>query len=198
MPKDKDNSTGRRLRLADEIESLGRKSMRRCSNCKRHNRVCRVHLKSGSCGCCLQRNQRCDVQVSEAEWLRMRNERKRLREQIKDTVHAQEQTRKELDLMRERQLAEFAREQRLRRQLDLLEEQEDEAVAAEYNAVGQVDVQEQEFLQTPIETPTTASSGVQLGPPTWNAMDGGFDMAYEFWDTNFGSVGTGVEASGSS
>jgi Na+-translocating ferredoxin:NAD+ oxidoreductase RnfC subunit len=160
--------------------------------------VCRVHLKSGSCGACLTKNITCDVKVSEAEWLRMRNERKRLREQIKDTVHAQEQTRKELDLMRERQLAEFAREMRLRRQLDLLEEQEDEAVAAEYNAVGRIGVQEEEFLQTPAETPSVASSGIQLGPSTWNAMDGGFDMAFEFWSANLESAGTGAEASGSS
>jgi hypothetical protein len=112
MPKD--TSTERRKRLADYIESEGTIMVKSCATCSKHGRVCRVYVRSGKCSECLRRNQRCDIRVSQSEWDRLKQERKRLRDAIKDAYHAQEQARKEADIARERQQTAFAREMRLR------------------------------------------------------------------------------------
>ena len=188
MPKD--TSTERRIRLAEYIESEGTTMVTPCATCSRHGRVSRVHVRSGKCNECLRRNQRCDIRVSQSEWNRLEQERKRLRDAIKDAFHVQEQARKEADLARERQQTAFAREMRLRQQLDLLDKKEEEAVAAEYAGIEQEEV-DAAALEFAVNTP-----GLTLGPETWNAIEGGFDLSLEFW--NVGSVGTAVEASGSS
>lgn len=107
MPKD-NSSTERRKRLAAFIEERGTIMVKPCATCAKHGRVCRVHVRSGKCSECLRRNQRCDIRVSQSEWDRLKQERKRLRDAIKDAYHAQEQARKEADLARERQQTAFA------------------------------------------------------------------------------------------
>lgn len=188
MPKD--NSTERRKRLADYIEERGTIMVKPCATCAKHNRVCRVHVRSGKCSECLRRNQRCDIRVSQSEWDRLKQERKQLRNAIKDAYAAQEEARKEADLARERQQTAFAREMRLRQQLDLLDKKEDEAVSAEYAGIEQ-EAAEAEALEFPADI-----SGFSLSPSTWNAIDGGFDLSSEFW--NVDSVGTVAGGSGSS
>ncbi|KAG9647876.1 hypothetical protein KCU64_g10001, partial [Aureobasidium melanogenum] len=188
MPKD--TSTERRKRFADYIESEGTIMVKPCATCSKHGRVCRVHVRSGKCSECLRRNQRCDIRVSQSEWDRLKQERKRLRDAIKDAYHAQEQARKEADLARERQQTAFAREMRLRQQLDLLDKKEEEAVAAEYAGIEQEEV-DAALLEFSANTP-----GLTLGPETWNAIDSGFELSSEFW--NVDSAGTAAEASASS
>lgn len=162
-----------------------------CATCAKHGRVCRVHVKSGKCSECLRRNQRCDIRVTQSEWDRLKQERKRLRDAIKDAYAAQEQARKEADLARERQQTAFAREMRLRQQLDLLDNKEAEAIAAEVAGIEQQEAEEAELSIQPSD-----ALGFALSPSTWNALDGNFDLSSEFWTLDSG--GNVVEASGSS
>jgi hypothetical protein len=43
------NSTTRRLELADFIDTFGDTMVQKCSNCVKHNRAYKVHLRSGKC-----------------------------------------------------------------------------------------------------------------------------------------------------
>lgn len=52
----KRNSTQRRLELAEIIDNFGDTMVKKCSTCVRHNRVCKVHVRSGRCNECTRRN----------------------------------------------------------------------------------------------------------------------------------------------
>jgi hypothetical protein len=58
------NSTTRRLELADFIDIFGDTMVQKCSNCVKHNRLYKVHLRSGKCNYYNRQNLRYDVKVT--------------------------------------------------------------------------------------------------------------------------------------
>ena len=64
--------------------------VKKCSTCVKHNRVCKVHVRSGKCGACVRLGQRCDVRVSESEFKRLLSEKEKLKIKIKELRETQE------------------------------------------------------------------------------------------------------------
>lgn len=175
MPKAvPESSTTRRHRLAEFIEEAGTIMVRPCKTCERHGRVCKVHVRSGKCGQCLRRGQRCNLQITRSEWERLRERRRQLRDQLAAASSSTRRAREALDRANETEM-------RVRQELDLLEQEEAEAISVEEAGIEQQEadeISESALLAFPVET---SSSGPHLGPETWNAIDGGFDLDSEFW-----------------
>jgi predicted transglutaminase-like cysteine proteinase len=140
------NSTTRRLELADIIDNFGDIMVQKCSSCVKHNRVCKVHLRSGKCNHCNRQNQRCDVKVTQSEFRRLTEEKQKLKRQIDEALSAQADALEALRTAR-------AREERLRQQMDLTDRRAAEAIAVESRALEELDSREgQETL--PLDTPS--------------------------------------------
>ena len=151
------NSTTRRLDLADFIDSFGDIMVQKCSSCVQHNRVCKVHLRSGKCNHCNRKNIGCDVKVTQSEFRRLTEEKQKLRRQIDEALSAQAEA---LEMLRTAR----AREERLRKQMDLTDQRAAEAIAVEARALEELDtVEGQETL-----VPDTSAEGLalQLSPST--------------------------------
>ena len=102
--------------------------MKPCSTCRRHSRVCKVHLRSGSCSECLRRNQKCDVRVIENEWKRLKAEKFKLRQKICNALAAQEETRKAENKAASDRRVTLAKEMRLRQQMNMLKKRADKVI----------------------------------------------------------------------
>jgi len=183
MPK---ASTIRRHNLTKLIDQFGEEMVQKCSTCVRHNRVCRVHVKSGRCGECNRRNQRCDVRVTQSEFRRLISEKEKLRKGIDEALASQEKLLESLRTAR-------AKEQRLRQQMDLLDSKAAEAIAVEERSIQELEQEEAQEISFP-EDPSLLS-GPQLGTGTWSALEG---VPESFWDDLLNDPGdNGVAASGS-
>jgi hypothetical protein len=122
------NSTTRRINLADFIDAFGDTMVQKCSTCVKHNRVCKVHLRSGRCNNCNRMNQKCDVKVTQSEFRRLTEEKQKLKRQIDEALSAQADALEALRTAR-------AREERLRQQMDLTDRRAAEAIAVESRAL---------------------------------------------------------------
>jgi len=164
------NSTTRRLELADIIDNFGDIMVQKCSSCAKHNRVCKVHLRSGKCNHCNRQNQRCDVKVTQSEFRRLTEEKQKLKRQIDEALSAQADALEALRTAR-------AREERLRQQMDLTDQRAAEAIAVESRALEELDAREgQETL--PLDTPAEGLA-LQLSPSTWGALE---EVPDGFWE----------------
>ncbi|KAM0723343.1 hypothetical protein Q7P37_000328 [Cladosporium fusiforme] len=103
----KRNSTQRRLELAETIDNFRDTIVKKCSTCEKHNRVCKVHMRSGRYNECTRRNQRCDVKVTQNKFRRLIDEKKKLKRNIDEALSAQANALEALRTAR-------AREERLR------------------------------------------------------------------------------------
>jgi hypothetical protein len=152
--------------------------VQRCSTCVKHNRVCKVHVRSGRCNECNRRNQRCDVRVTQSEFQRLVDQREKLRKEIsaakvlqEEALKAQEKALEDLRIAR-------AREERLRQQMDLIDHRASEAISVESRAIDELEEEEQEAEAALLLPDSTLSGlGLQLSPTTWGALDG-LDDAY--------------------
>lgn len=142
------NSTDRRETLATFIEKHGDVMPRACSECREHRRVCRVHVRSGRCGQCNLHNSKCDIRITENEWKRLGEERRKL-------IDALETARDETSRA-------VAKERRLLAQLDLVEQRVDNARAVDAREVAEVELSEAPEGQAILA----------LSPFTWSALDG--------------------------
>jgi hypothetical protein len=171
------SSTIRRHRLAEFIESFGETMVQRCSTCVRHNRVCKVHVRSGKCSECLRRGQRCDVRVTESEFRRLATEKAKLKERIKESREAQEVAMKAHEKALEDLRTARAREERLRRQMDLVDRRADEAIAVEERGIVEQEQEERGEVLS-FEGPSEGLA-LNLSPHTWGAFQ---DVPEGFWD----------------
>ena len=121
-------STVRRRLLADFIDFENSKMMKFCSICRRHSRVCKIHLRFESCNECFRRNQRCDVRVTENEWKKFKTEKFKFCQEIRDALAAQEETRKAENKVASDRRVTLIKEMRLRQQMNLLEERAGEVI----------------------------------------------------------------------
>jgi len=157
-------STKRRHRRADRIDSLGDVMPRKCLNCRKANTVCKVHISSGSCGACNRRGNRdCDVKVTEAEWERLLKARRDVEIQL-------ERARSD------RQEAQ-AREDRLFLQLKLLNERGAEALAVEEREILALEASENALPEA--SYPLGGVDPLALSPLTWSAVAG---LSDDFWN----------------
>jgi len=178
------NSTSRRLDLAGFIDNFGTAMVQKCSTCVKHNRVCKVHVRSGRCNECNRRNQRCDAKVTRSEFRRLTEEKQKLGRSIDAALSAQADALEALRTAR-------AREERLRQQMDLLETRASEAIAVESRAIEELEEEERRADAETLVPDSGVITGPQLSPSTWGALDGLDD---NFWD----SVGFPVVDSGGS
>jgi len=169
------NSTQRRLDLAAFIDTFGDDMVQKCSTCVKHNRVCKVHLRSGRCNHCNRQNQRCDVKVTQSEFRRLTEEKQKLKRQIDEALSAQAAALEALRTAR-------AREERLRQQMDLTDRRAAEAIAVETRAIEELEVEEAQETLVPDTSPQGLA--LQLSPSTWGAIDGVPDG---FWENGLDS-----------
>ena len=136
MPKHPpESSTTRRHRLYEFIESFGEAMVQKCATCVKHNRVCKIHVRSGKCSECLRRGQRCDVRVTESEFKRLAAEKDKLRARIKESQLAQDVAIKAYKKALEDLQVARAYKERLRRQIDLINRRAEEAIAVEEKGI---------------------------------------------------------------
>lgn len=147
-----------------------------CKTCAKHGRVCKIHIRSGKCGECLRRGQRCDVKVAESEWEEFKEERARLRRRLANAQRAQRLAREAEDRARRAMNAEFEKEMRVRQEMDLLEDRIGEAIAVEEALIEEQEAEERALADLPSDC-----VGFSLSPNTWNAFEGGFNLDSEFW-----------------
>lgn len=166
----KRNSTQRRLELAETIDNFGDTMVKKCSTCEKHNRVCKVHVRSGRCNECTRRNQRCDVKVTQNEFRRLIDEKKKLKRNIDEALSAQADALEALRTAR-------AREERLRQQMDLIDKRAEEAISVESRSI------EEQEAEEVLDTSGVDNSGLalQLLPETWGCLD---DVPDGFWENS--------------
>lgn len=175
MPKQPtESSTVRRHRLYQFIEAFGEIMVQKCSTCRKNNRVCKVHIRSGKCSECAKRGQRCDVKVTQSEFTRLVSEKEKLQARIKESREAQSQALKASEKALEELRIARAREERLRQQMDLLDRRAEEAIAVEER-----DIAEQELGEETIAFEGSSEGlGPNLSPSTWGAFE---DLPLEYW-----------------
>lgn len=148
--------------------------VKKCATCVKHNRVCRVHVRSGKCSECLRRGQRCNVQVTESEFKRLVDQKAKLRDQIRESREAQETAMKAHERALEDLRVARAREERLRTQMDLIDRRAEEAIAVETR-----DIEEQEAAEALLPEDAPDALGFSLSPSTWGAFEG---FSLEYWE----------------
>ena len=77
-------STTYRHLLSKYINSASKIIVKKCSTCVKHNRVCKVYVRSGKYGACVRLGQRCDVRVSKSKFKRLLSEKEKLKAKIKE------------------------------------------------------------------------------------------------------------------
>jgi hypothetical protein len=139
----KDNSTARRLNLADYIDLFGDVMPVACRNCREAGLVCRVHVRSGRCNECNRSNSKtCNIRISSDEWSTIKEEKERLQARLYEIQ------KEELEI--KKALAENA-------------DRAAEAIAVEEMEIQRIEQQ---------ESTAAPSDGVALSPFTWSIMDG--------------------------
>lgn len=169
-------STVRRHRLAEFIDLFGSVMVQKCSACRKHNRVCKVHVSSGKCSACQFKNQRCDVRVTQSEFARLASEKEKLRKQIQEAQDAQDAAVKAHEKALEELRVARAREGRLRLQMDLIDRRADDAIAVENREIEEMERVEQVMEFAPI---AEDELGLHLSPSTWGAFEG---LPLDYWD----------------
>ena len=161
MPKQPTkSSTVRRHRLYEFVKSFRETMVQKCLTCEKHNRVCKVHIRSEKCSECLKRSQRCDVRVTQSEFTRLLTEKEKLQARIKESREAQNKALKASKKALEELRVARAREEQLRQQIDLLDRRAEEAISVEERSIA-----EQELSKGTIMF-NSLSKGIMLLPST--------------------------------
>lgn len=187
-PRHRESSSLRRHRLYQFIDEFGETMVKKCATCAKHNRVCKVHVRSGKCSECVRRGQACDVKVSESEFRRLVREKEKLRQQLQDSRAAQDAAMKAQEKALEDLRVARAKEERLRRQMDLLDSRAEEAISVEERGIAEQEIEEQSIT---FDGPPEGLA-LNLSPSTWGAFEG-FSMDY--WDPSGGIPSTSVGSS---
>ncbi|KAL5370691.1 hypothetical protein PMIN02_013091 [Paraphaeosphaeria minitans] len=140
----------------------------KCSFCKSHSRVCKVHVSSGKCSECWKQGSKCDVAVTRNEFSRLVTEKKKLEAQISEA-------RKEQDAAFEAMRIARAKEDRLSKQLAQNEKRAGEVIAVESAALAELELEEDPAR------PAWPAGPAELSTSIWSAMD---DLPSEFWDNS--------------
>ena len=181
LPTDTENSTVRRHNLAEFIELFGTVMVQKCSSCRKHNRVCKVHVRSGKCSACHFKNQSCDVRVTQTEFARLAAEKRKLQTQIKETIEAQDAAVKAHEKALEDLRVARSREERLRKQMDLLDRRADDAIAVETREIEEMEQAEGSGVLS-LENASEEGFNLHLSPSTWGAFEG---FPLEAWEAPF-------------
>lgn len=187
MPKQPPrSSTARRKELVEHIELFGDDMVKACSSCAKHSRRCRIHARSGKCSECLKRNQSCDVKVTQSEFRRLADEKKKLQRGIQEAVAAQESAFAAHEAALEALRIARSREQRLRQQMDLVDARASDAIAVESAALEELD----------LASVPAGDLNLHLSPGTWAELD---NQGVDWWDSVlYGPDGTVAAVVGSS
>ena len=148
MPKAPRSSSIRKQELVDFIELFGAAMVKPCSYCAENLKACKVHPRSGKCSECSRRGRRCNVQISQSEFARLRTERSRLDLELEACRVNQRRLRKELRVS-------LSKELRLLNQWDALKQKASDAIAVESANIYELEQQ---------EATASASANVELFP----------------------------------
>ena len=183
-------SITRRRLLTDFIDFENNKMMKFCSTCRRHFRICKMHFRSESCSECLRRNQKCDVRVTENEWKKLKTEKFKLCQEIRDALAAQEETRKAENKVASDRRVTLIKEMRLRQQMNLLKEKVGEVIFLKKTQI----VEEESIISFDFED---SVSFLHLSSFIWSALDELSDFFWQFFDFDETSLTTSDSLSNS-
>lgn len=170
--------TQKRKRRANRIHRTGEETMKPCSRCVKNNLVCRVHISSGKCAHChLSNTSRCDAKVTEVEWKKLTDQRKKLLV--------------ELDRAKEALATAHAKEMRLRKQLDAVDRRVEEGRALEEREIAEEEEEERRLEAQGLLLDPVPNSDLALSPLTFSAMGGYLDN--EFWGFSDGVVADPID-----
>jgi hypothetical protein len=154
----------RRHELADFIDLFGEIIVKKCSTCVKHNRIYRVHVRSGKYRACNKLSQRCDVKVIQSEFQRLTAEKIRLKKEIQESRDLQEEEFRAHKKALERMRITRAKEERLRQQIDLLDRRADKAITVEEGNIRELE--QQEASETITFNSPSKGLALQLSPNT--------------------------------
>jgi hypothetical protein len=83
---DTETSTIRHHALTKFINLFGTIIVQKCSSCRKHNRVYKVHIRSRKYSAYYFKNQSCNIRVTQSEFTRLAAEKIKLQTQIKETI----------------------------------------------------------------------------------------------------------------
>lgn len=177
-PRSKPLSTDRRKILGAFVQKFGDVMPRACSNCRRANRECRVHVRSGVCGECHLRGGTCDIRITQEEWQRLMSERDRITQALAEAQAAQQAAHARIQRAEEERLRASQQESSLRVELRKLEVEAEEAIAVEETQILALERQEALEALADKQLPAESSSGLAMSPYTWSATEG---LPDEYW-----------------
>lgn len=159
------SSTVRKRELASTIEEFGIKTSSPCGQCQTVYSECKVDLRSGKCAECIKYSRNCDLIVTRNEWEKMKNERRKLKQQINDS----EATLQQLLLRRSDLLQQWVD----------LEEKASEAIFQEMKNIEELErlehTRQAAAPTAELEIPAEDSDYqqiLQMGPQAWDFIDG--------------------------
>jgi hypothetical protein len=136
---DTETSTVRCYALAEFIDLFRTVIVQKCSSCRKHNRMCKVYIRSGKCSAYHFKNQSCDVRVTQSEFTRLAAEKIKLQTQIKETIDAQNAAVKAHKKALEDLRVARSKEERLRKQIDLVNRRAEDTIAVKSREIEEIE-----------------------------------------------------------
>ena len=109
--------------LADFIDFENNKIMKFCSTCRRHSRVYKIYFRFQSYNECLRRNQKCNVCITENKWKKLKTEKFKFRQKIRDAFTTQEKIRKIENKIAFNRRVTLIKKMRLHQQMNILKKE---------------------------------------------------------------------------
>ncbi|KAF2179910.1 hypothetical protein K469DRAFT_797885, partial [Zopfia rhizophila CBS 207.26] len=132
-----ESSLIRARHLAKRVRENIRQMPSPCSRCRDNGRRYLVHLSSGRCSECINRNVKCDLVVTQPEWNRLDHDKERL-------YHQLEKAQDDLLTHRRHEKELRSRERQIRRELAQTDSQEREMFQRELASIDEVHAIEEE------------------------------------------------------
>ena len=143
-----------------------------CGRCRSDGLPCKVDVRSGNCAECIRRGRKCDLVVSRQEWNRLREDRERLEEQIRQAEQAMAEA--------------ISKKLRLQRQLEVLNTRSSDLVSNELASINEVERLQAEAQVVLPEDPSD-STQLRLSPGFWSQVDEHFPGLSEIVGEGVGS-----------
>jgi hypothetical protein len=125
----------RREVLQAAIEADGIDMPTPCARCKHLSLSCRIDLRSGRCSGCTRLGKKCDLLVTKVEFERLRKQKLRLKDRLKQAIKEQEDAASVARDAAEKAQTLQSKVKRLFLQLQLAEDREGEAFDRELSSI---------------------------------------------------------------
>jgi hypothetical protein len=168
---DTETSTVRRHALAEFINLFRTVIVQKYSSYRKHNRICKVYIRSGKCSAYHFKNQSCDVRITQSEFTRLAAEKIKLQTQIKEIIDAQNAAVKAHKKALEDLRVTRSKEEQLRKQMDLVNRRAKNAIAVKSREIKEIEQAERSGVLSfgPV---SNKGFNLHLSPNTWGAFKG--------------------------